>query len=148
MLSGGTFGLVYYIGVDGHVHELSWGRGNKHNDLNTEAKGNPVDAAANRGLTSFAWSSTISRVYYIGKDDGHVHELGWSGKDWLHTDVTANAKGDPVVKAAANSGLTKLRMEQHHNAVYYVGVDGHIHELGWNGGDWLHTDVTAMVSGS
>ena len=47
---GGTSPDVYYIGTDGHVHELMWDDKSKtwkHSDLNTEAEGNPVSNPVN-----------------------------------------------------------------------------------------------------
>ena len=57
-------------------------------------------------------------------------------------------RGNPSVNAAAGSTLTSFTLSDTTTRVYYVGVDGHVHELGWSGTDWWHTDVTVMVSGS
>jgi hypothetical protein len=124
---------VVYRGSDSHIHELwlsglSFPSNWNHNDL-TNAAGAPGAAGVPTGYT---WDvDKTEHVDYRGTD-GHIHELWFNGA-WNHNDLT-NATPIPTRAPGAASdpaGYTwDVDKTQH---VVYLGSDGHIHELWFNG---------------
>ena len=74
--------------------------------------------------------------------------LGWDGQKWLHRDLNAAAAGNPV-DAVADSALTSCALTGKAQRVYYIGMDGHVHELGsWDGQSWWQNDLNAVATGN
>jgi REP element-mobilizing transposase RayT len=135
---------VYYLGTDGHLHELWWsGTTWSHNDLTATARNNPVDPLPDSALAGFGLNGNSPRVYYQGTDN-HVHELWWSGTFWSHNDLTATAQNNPV-PAATGSALTAFAIGSNSPRVYYQGTDSHVHELWYDGTAWHNNDLTATA---
>jgi hypothetical protein len=127
---------VNYVGADGHVHELYYNGSWHHNDL-TQAAGAPQAAAAS-SLDGYVTSyDSLQHVNYVGAD-GHVHELYYNGT-WHHNDLTQAAAAPPVASGSGLNGYETVFNKQQH--VNYVGTDGHVHELFFNG-SWRHNDLT------
>jgi hypothetical protein len=126
---------VNYIGTDGHVHELVYDGAWKHNDLTTTAgasfpaPGSPLDGYS----TEF---NQQQHVNYIGTD-GHVHELVYDGA-WKHNDLSATAGAPAVASGSPLDGYpTSYNQQQHVN---YIGTDGHVYELFYDG-QWKTNDL-------
>eukprot|EP01119_Soliformovum_irregulare_P010643 TRINITY_DN2626_c0_g1_i3.p1 TRINITY_DN2626_c0_g1~~TRINITY_DN2626_c0_g1_i3.p1 ORF type:complete len:647 (-),score=130.28 TRINITY_DN2626_c0_g1_i3:44-1792(-) len=76
-------------------------------------------------------------VYYIGIDN-HVHELGWRNDEWQNEPVSQKTTA-PTVDASASSIV--FWVADGSVALYYVGVDHHIHQIFWNRG-WHCSNIT------
>jgi hypothetical protein len=131
---------VYYLGTDAHVYELTWsGVGWVYWDVTTSA-GNAPPAAAGSAISSTV-GGTAPHVYYLGTD-AHVHELAWSGANWVHRDVTTSAGNAPAAAAGSAISSTVAGNVPH---VYYLGTDAHVYELTWSGTNWVYRDVTTSA---
>jgi hypothetical protein len=140
---------LYYFDKDGWVNEVGWtGHGWEHTNL-SGTQGS-YRAASGSAMTSFALNSGYTRIYYL---DGQnwVHELGWTGSGWERSDLQANQGGVP---ATAHSALTSFALNGDSTRLYYLDNNGWVHELGWTGSGWEHTNLSAAqglfqsVSGS
>jgi hypothetical protein len=146
----GPAARVVYRGPDAHVHELSLVSGGNwsHTDL-TAIAGGPEVTASPMGYTTtdLGGHGPAARVVYRGPDR-HLHELSLvSGGNWSHTDLTAIA-GGPGVTASPMGYTTGLAGQGPAARVVYVGLDNHVHELSLvSGGNWSHTDITAIAGG-
>lgn len=136
---------VYYVGVDQHIHQLSYNTSTGwHNyDLYSFA---PHPAAASGGLTALVDSVTGAlEAYYVGTDQ-HVHQLQWGGSSGWHTfDVSAYLGATPAV---IGQGTLTSMVDTLSNSlkIYYVGTDQHVHEISWNASSGYHTaDITATA---
>ena len=81
---------VLFIGIDGHVHELTHtGAGWVDNDLTTLAGASAVLPTATSALDGFRLSDDSEHVFFIGTDN-HVHELYFTAAaGWVDNDLTA-----------------------------------------------------------
>ena len=135
---------VVYEGDDNSIHHLAWNidGGWDHTDL-TAATGAPL---ALLPPTAYGFTSQRTHhVLYLGVDR-HVHEL-WRDPDlhtWRHNDLTVAARA-PVASDQPSGFAVDTERTQ---LVHYRGIDGHIHQLLWNGGGWQHLDLTATVGGA
>jgi len=129
---------VDYVGMDGHIHELSWEAGHwNHNDLSATT-GSPFPDASGLAAYVFVGEGT-QHVDYIGQDH-HVHELWWSTDGWHHEDLTA-ASGAPVLASSIQCAYAFEAQRTQH--VVCAGDDGTMHELWWASDGWHYSDLTA-----
>lgn len=95
-------------------------------------------------LIGYDWPEGRSKqVAYISQDH-HIHEFSVGiGGNWQHADLTRLA-GAPL--ASSRFLLGYAWPEGGTKQVAYLSNDGHVHEL-WvsAGGDWRHTDVSALT---
>lgn len=79
---------VIFIGIDGHVHELTHtGAGWVDNDLTTLA--GAVPPIPTTALDGYRLSNDSKHVNFIGTDN-HVHELYFTAAaGWVDNDLTA-----------------------------------------------------------
>ena len=131
---------VNFLGPDNHVHELYYSNGWQHNDL-TNAAGAPP---ATPGSDIDGYATTFNQqqhVNFVGSDN-HVHELYFEN-GWRHNDLTSQA-GAPEARAGSplDGYETAFNSQQHVN---FIGNDGHIHELYFDGNDWRHNDLSART---
>jgi hypothetical protein len=132
---------VNFIDVLGHVHELVYDGSWQHHDLSNEA-GNGFPAA---GAAVHGYSTEFNKQQHVNfiADDGLVHELLYDGS-WQHKFLTGSdpgaAPGAPAASLTSSlSGYsTPFNLQQHIN---FIGVDGHVHELVYDG-SWKHHDLT------
>ena len=151
--AGGSRHVVYTSHpYDGRIHELwSDSAGWHHTDL-TAAVGAP-EPNWSYWLSGYAFDIQYTQhVVYIGRADGHLHELWWDSAGWHHTDLTA-AAGAPAVPVERSAERTR-RLTSYACAAWYTRhvlypgaePDGeHIHELRWDSTGWHHTDLTAAT---
>jgi hypothetical protein len=131
---------VVYMGTDNHIHELWYDDAWHHNDLSVAGAtqvlpraGTPLDGYA----TEF---NRQQHVNYIGVDN-HVHEL-WYDTGWHAEDLTRAAKAPNAAGGSALAGYaTEFNHQQH---VDFIGTDGHVHEL-WYDGGWRHNDLSVAA---
>jgi len=150
---GGPAARLYYVGQDGHVHELAWDVESfqepegqwTHTDVTVSAKvlplvdlSTPVTCVGVGGVEPLIPPS--ARIYYLDQNL-HVIELAWVGR-WVATDLMERANIPPAQRF---SPLTCFAVGGSAPRVYYV--DGHVNELAWDGTRWVHTDVTAHAVG-
>lgn len=139
---------VYYVGGDGHVHELAWvtlpflGSRWYRSDL-TRTTGAPPPA----GLRSLAVTGTTTELFprlYQLAADGHVWELGSNnGTDWFAKDLMGDTGAPP---AAAGSTLAAHGwLPSREPRVYYFTDDDQLHELAWNAPRWQHSPLTGST---
>jgi Pro-kumamolisin, activation domain len=136
---------VNYIGTDKHVHELyiTAGAAWVDNDLTEEAGAVPPKATS--ALEGFRLSDDSQHVFFIGTD-GHVYELYiTAGAGWIYNDLTALA-GVGAVPPNPTSALEGFRLSDDSKHVFFIGTDGHVHELQIaRGGRWVDNDVTTLA---
>ncbi len=139
-------GHVNYLDTAGNVHELYWDAdGGHHNNLTAIAAGSPPPAAAGSPLDGYwTYYNSQPHVNYLDTD-GNVHELYYDGSGWKHNNLTEIAAGSPP-PAAAGSPLdgysTEYNNQQHVN---YLDFGGDVHELYYNGSQWVHNDLTEIA---
>lgn len=85
--------------------------------------------------TAWHWGLEGSRHIAFRDGDGAIHELLELQGIWYHAPLSAKtgapmAVSDPQGYAPAD-----------HEHVIYLGTDGHIHELCFDGHNWLHHDL-------
>ena len=131
--------ILLYRGRDSHVHALYWSTGGVGHDNLSAAAHAPQAAGSPVGF--FTPATNTHHVVYR-KSNNHLHVLWWAGGDVPgHDDATTLASavasaGDP------SAFLDTLRGE---NIIVYRGVDGHIRDIYWTGGDPLgHEDVSGF----
>jgi hypothetical protein len=144
---------VYYIGIDGHIHERAhYPTGNYsllapdgiwvHNDL-TVLSGNSMAPTVDSALDAYVDAGSSQHVNFIGTD-GHVHELyiARDGGQWVNNDLSLLAKGVLSMPGTPLDGYADTGGGQHVN---FIGVDGHVHELFIaSGGHWIDNDLTVL----
>jgi hypothetical protein len=142
-------GVVSYVGKEGgkgagDVHMLltTSGLGWQDLDLTTNA-GSP--RAAPFGLASFYADDELPiLVFYIDKDQVHLHVLAGPAVKWQNTDLTAATNGPWVNAAELTSFLASGYTAPLH--VYYRGSDLHVHEAYTNNNHWWGNDPTAATN--
>jgi hypothetical protein len=138
---------VVYWASDKNIFELWWGNKWHHNNL-TKASSESSDESAPlaAGIPAGYAYYYSQHVVYRG-EDSHIHELWWNDtageRKWQHTDLlyAASSNDSHPPEAAGDPIGLALGHKQH---VIYRGIDGHIHELWWDGGrdrTWHHTDL-------
>ncbi len=135
---------VNFIGIDGHVHELSLKSGAQwvNNDL-TELSGNVFVPAPGSALDGYWLTDNSQHVNFIGTD-GHVHELFLKqGGLWEDNDLAVLSKfdGPNPAPGSALDGYSGTDGSQHVN---FIGTDGHVRELYFHPGaqSWVNNDLT------
>jgi hypothetical protein len=137
---------VDYRGVDGHIHELAGVEGTwAHTDLTVQAGGAPVLAAGDPNGYVLDFQGT-QHVDYRGVD-GHLYEFLWSLDRWQRHDLTLESRNDvpPAPVGGSSTGYVFESGEMQY--VNYLGVNGHIYQLGWQNGAWETTDPTTLAGG-
>ena len=157
--NGGLTQHVIYIGIDSHIHELSWSSaGWRHDDLSL-ASGAPSPAPSTLGtlcpLASYAFESHgILHVFYLGAD-GHIHELWRDSGGWQDNDLTVAIGSHLLEVGPFPSQITfagysfEAQSTQH---VFFCvqggqALNNHIIELRWADQAWSVIDATAQASG-
>jgi Abnormal spindle-like microcephaly-assoc'd, ASPM-SPD-2-Hydin/Fungal fucose-specific lectin/Galactose oxidase, central domain len=134
---------VFFIGTDGHVHELQIARGGRwvDNDVTTLAGAVPPKAAS--ALDGFRLGDDSEHVNFIGTDS-HVHELTHTGAGWVDHDLTTLA-GAGAVLPNPNSALDGFPLSDDSEHVFFIGTDSHVHELTHTGAGWVDNDLTTLA---
>jgi hypothetical protein len=132
---------VFFIGTDNHVHELFIdGAGWHDNNLTTLAGAVPPTPTTH--LTGYRLLIDNSQhVFFIGTDN-HVHELDIAHAGWHDHDLTTLAGAVPPKPATALTGYALSTNSKH---TFFIGTDDHVHELLFDGADWLDNDLTALT---
>jgi hypothetical protein len=83
-------------------------------------------------------------AFYIGADQ-HLHQLFFNSKDWVDQDLTARTGGPQVSNGSSLSSGPNVFAAEY---VCYVGVDQHVHLLGFTyaTGAWVDQDLTTTAS--
>jgi hypothetical protein len=151
---GGASEHVFYLGTDGHLHELYSFQGGstwQAQDLTwiTHDGATPAGNPA-----AFVWEpdppndgSSSLHVAYRGVDGG-IHEYQRQGEAWTVADLTAitntssaPASGDPVgVAWNSQPGESTIHW-------YYRASDGFIRELWRGSGSWSCNDLSTTSTG-
>lgn len=134
---------VFYIGSEGHVHELwSDGHGWHSSDL-SQAAGDADEPTLRpmSPLTSYGWPEDgTEHVFYVGAS-GDLWELWYDGS-WHSTDLTEAVRGADAPALRPMSSLTGYSWsEDGTQHVFYVGASGDLWEL-WFDGTWHSADLT------
>ncbi|MET0552838.1 MAG: metallophosphoesterase [Vicinamibacteria bacterium] len=134
----GTNVVVYRTEGD-RIHSLYW-RGQeapRTEDLSGSfppAAGDPAP---------FVNTSTGTNVVVYRADDRQIHALYWTGQGAVGHDGLSFAAGGP---RAAGDPVAYYIAAEDSNHVVYRGVDQHLHELWWRGGENArHVDLTAAA---
>lgn len=135
---------VDYLGVDGCFHELEWDASGWHDSDLTNITGiPPILDGRWPGPVGYAFASQGTRhLDFVGQDN-HIHELWLDNTGWHHNDLTSQANAPLAVIETPCAYPFDLQNTQH---VHYVGSDGHVHELWWDGDGWHHQDLTLAAN--
>ncbi len=119
------------VDADGHPH-IHDAQGDR-DLLGTTDFPSAVGAAA-----AWVWALEGSRHCAYRSADGSIHEwLQLPGSStWNHADLSAQTQAPPA--AADPIGYAPAD----HEHVLYLGADGHVHELCFDGEHWIHHDLT------
>jgi hypothetical protein len=148
---------VFYIGNNGHVELVTWtpGGGWITEDLTANTKTGLAVGTSIIGHIKGNLPNQAEEVFYV-ENDSHIHELWrWSGctggaaYDGWHNADASIANGDTGVTAAPNSSLAGLwDTKAGTDAVFYVGTEGHLHELFFSAAAvWSNVDITHNSGG-
>jgi hypothetical protein len=137
-------GDIYYVGTDQHVH-LLWWNGDPWKTLDlTATTGGPN---AQPGFP-FVHPGAGNSFEYLGAD-GNIwlfwNDSSSSSTSW-HT-ANLNAIASAPTAASGGTPLGYTDPISNNTDVYYVGTDGHVHLLWWNGDPWHTIDLTATTAG-
>jgi hypothetical protein len=136
---------VTFVGPDDHLHEAVFQGGTwSDNDLTNGASGvRPSPDTQLAGLIAGRPASGNARVYYINGDSTvHLHQFALAKNEWSDSDLSDASQG---VLPSPTGGIAAFAVGGHPR-VYHVGVDGHLHETGWDGSKWYDIDITAAVT--
>lgn len=139
--------MVFYSDCNRHIN---WIVGNgtwwSSIDLNTTTGVTGSSYFADGPVTSYVDLANVIHVFYVALD-GHVHEFYFDG-GWHANDVTnaAGAIGAMNTQSLFGSSPLTSFVEPSYEHVFYVGSDGHVHELYHaTAGQWHTTDVSASA---
>jgi peptidoglycan hydrolase-like protein with peptidoglycan-binding domain len=134
---------IFYLGVDGNVHELRSdlaGQNWTYTNI-TQGIAGAVKPAAGSTPAAYAFlAQNTLHVVYRGTDD-RIHELWGAPGTWNYNAIGASftkAKGDPA------GYVTEFHSVQH---VVYRGDADELVELWWNGA-WHENVLTKTVAGA
>jgi hypothetical protein len=101
----------------------------------------PISTSA---LTGHQLGGNSKHVFFIGTDS-HVHELFIAFAGWADNDLTVSANAGGAVPPTPTSALTGYPLGNNSKHVFFIGTDGHVHELFIHGAGWLDNDLTALT---
>jgi hypothetical protein len=130
---------IVYIGLDGHMHELSQKSGKWSDTDLTEASGATVFPTSLKPM-GYVRSDGISTVIYTASDE-HIHELSLSSNKWSDSDLTVISKGPKISTPQVSSEYGFVRSDQV-SSVVYVADTGHIHAIELQPAGWTDFDLT------
>ncbi|MFG2753180.1 hypothetical protein [Streptomyces xanthophaeus] len=133
---------VYFVG-SGMVHELWWHADHGWHTRNLSDETNaPASATLSQANGYTTPRDGVLHVNFRG-DDRHIHELYHWELKWRHNDLTAETGAPDASTKDVPWGYVNPNDDTQH--VNYIGVDGHVHELWWDGA-WHHNDLS-LASG-
>ena len=125
---------VLYIGEDGHLNEL-WRDNNwHHNDL-TNAAGPPLAVVGTSTAGFVSETDQTQNVHFVGQD-GQLHGVRWRGGRWEPHDADIVGGTPPAAPTSPVGYFSDDGVER----VVYLGVDGHVNELSFDGTAWQLED--------
>jgi hypothetical protein len=138
--SEGQSKQVAYIGLDGHIHELSLLAGGLWQHLDLSAIAGAPRAVDIMG--GFEWPGGECKQVAFVSEDLHIHELVLAaGGAWQHADLNIITGAPDAMDVLAGYAW----LEGHSKQIVYAGQDGRIHELSVEaGGAWQHADLTEL----
>lgn len=138
---------IYYSGEDSHIHELAWVADDwSYSDVTNRVLAEANVSPANVDLDAVVFAATSvgtngdPRVYYVGSDH-HIHELAWAAGKWHYRNVTSGmTESSPVAPMGTADTLSAITVGVDlAPRVYYLGVDGLVHELAWATNQWNYS---------
>lgn len=138
---------VDYLDSYGHVHELYYSDSWQHNDLTQEAGATEYTAESGSTLDAYETLSNSQQHVNYTDSSGHVHELYYSDS-WQHNDLTEAAHATDYTASPGSSldGYETMFNNQLQQHVNYIDSGGHIHELVYSNGAWIHNDLTNLAN--
>jgi hypothetical protein len=133
---------VIYIANNGDIEEIYWSNDWNTNNL-TQKTGAPQPAASS-GLAGYSCEyEGTEHVIYVD-NNSHLQEIYHSGNAWHRTDLTDSA-GSSATAPIYGTPLAGYAFENERTEhVFYIDVDGNVHELYYAGTGWY----TGVLSGS
>jgi hypothetical protein len=130
----GTQHVLYTAAFeDDHVHEFWWDDGDWHHSDLTDSQGAGVTDHPAQGYSLEASTDSSQHIIYRGLD-GSINELARAHHGWNHYNLTTEY-GAPGAAAKSPFGYPFNAQGSQH--IIYLGFDGSIHELRWNGSHWM-----------
>jgi hypothetical protein len=127
---------VFYVGADGQLYNW-YGNGTTWNNAALGgANGEP--AGLGTGLAAY-WNpaGTAAHVFYVGADRALYNWYG-NGTTWNNA-ALGGANGEPA--ANARNLAAYWHPDGIEANVFYVGIDGDIHDWLWTGTDWTNSSL-------
>jgi len=145
---------VVYVGADGNVWELSWISGQYEGGHPLWQSKNLSNSTGYTGVLAPKRSSPLAaamferdgsaHVFYIA-GDGTIRELYLKNGEWGGTNLSQTTGAKPP---AANSPLAAFASAYENTLhVVYLGADGAVHELWWDGG-WQPDHIISGFGGA
>lgn len=135
---------LFFFDKQPHVNQMLWNtKAWSPQDL-TQASGITTVPDPTSGLTSFGRPDGSAEVYYVDTQH-HINQLEWNGLKWTNRDLTMQTTIGNSVVAAPKTALTSLLI-MGGNHVYYVGTDGQVHQIYWNGQTWVNQDLSTPAA--
>jgi hypothetical protein len=137
---------VCYVGTDEHIHQLFYiqNEGKWVDQDLTERTGGPV-AHPLTGISSFA-DGYGEHVYYMGKNDLHIHQLWFDNINWVDQDLT-KLTGGPLALEGYTCPISSFA-NGYGEHVYYPDIGYEIHQLYFNNIGWADQPLTAWTGGA
>jgi hypothetical protein len=134
---------VNYTDANGHVHELVYSDRWHHNDLMVVTGAGPARLGSPLQGYPTEWNNQQHVVYFDVAGDVRELYYGFEGS-WQPNDVTtATAWSAAARTGSALAGWPGTHQQQHLN---FVDDNGHVHELYYAEGHWIHNDLSAMAT--
>jgi hypothetical protein len=141
---GGKIYVCYFNNTNGEppnsVYVMS-STNPTNNEAWTTAAASAVNVDVTSGLTGVVDASGIPRIFYVALyTDGveYLYESYWTGSGWENIQLYGGVKAGSVLSAYLYEGTVH---------VYYIAVDGSIHQHWLVGSTWYDVDVTVDSGG-
>jgi YD repeat-containing protein len=138
---------VVYVGWGRRIHEIRLdGEGWAHADLSAIVRNQPPAPPATGIPAAQVTSDGVARVFYRGRDDGHVHEIRLDNEGWAHADLSAIVRnGAPAPTASRDSPAACVTPDGVARVFYSRRDGGQVHEIRLEPDGWAHADLSAIV---
>lgn len=138
---------VAYIGIDGHIHELSTGANGVWSYADLTVIAGAERPSPNSFISGFEWEDGHSKQVVYFDITGAIHEISCGTRGpWRSLNITDRAAAPRVRSSVYHRLATFSWPEERAKQVIYVGDDRHIYELSRRvDTDWFFADLTLLT---
>jgi Fungal fucose-specific lectin len=141
--------LIFYNGVDRHIHELRLERdGWIQADLSAIVVNNGPAFPAEIGtpLASIISLDGVIRIFYVGENN-NIQQLSLEREGWTQGDITNLVTNSPPAHPRqSDSPLAAIVSPDGVPRVFYVGDDNSINELRLEKTGWIQASISTKVT--